>query len=787
MKNQPCPKPDCMYLHELAVTISVQCVTSHARGVNNVTMDGSVLKGSLGTTKFCSNFMKNQPCPKPDCMYLHELGVHNVTLDGRVLKGSLGTTKYCANFMKNQPCPKPDCMYLHELGVHNVTLDGRVLKGSLGTTKYCANFMKNQPCPKPDCMYLHELGVHNVTLDGRVLKGSLGTTKYCANFMKNQPCPKPDCMYLHELASFTKEEMHAGLHQVYERKLHNQLLAATRDKLEQAERQANGTGNSITNGDKSNDLKRIKTEAIVMETEAEVTERRRGLVSDHLHRWRIVLPGKIPVPSHNLRAQKKTKDTQETKSRKENTNSKKKDKSKHKSSNSISVSVDRDDKPSEESKTKEYKNSESNNISESFKTSNYKTSDFKNSESFNSDFKNEDTNSIYSSQTNNSVFDNENYLTNELDELESDRHSLLENHNLLDNSDHSLLDDDTHSLLNDANNEVMMMQRHREMLAGLVDNKHMLPQMKNSMLNGMNGYGLLDRDMGYLDRHSQMNSQLDKDVHMRDRSQSELIMRQNDMLARQHSANFHQNSNMLPPFGMRVDTSMGSINSLGGSSMNTLGGSSMPNMPGMPNSMGGGFMLHNQQMLNQQMQNGLVNGFDAQQTAQQLRMQLNRGLSDERRHQFPHNMLSAERLEVEHKQSDNIDRVRRTRMAPPGFSAQHMSSIGLGAARHPSQHGFLNSTTASYSDWTQMDPAIMAVKNQPQQPQPQPALSQQELFSRFNQLNVQPPNGMSKMHAMQWQASKMAGWGGPYNAIPLPPGFAPAKPAGLAAECIDAN
>lgn len=30
-------------------------------------------------------------------------------------------------------------------------------------------------------------------------------------------------------ASFTKEEMHAGLHQVYERKLHNQLLASQRD------------------------------------------------------------------------------------------------------------------------------------------------------------------------------------------------------------------------------------------------------------------------------------------------------------------------------------------------------------------------------------------------------------------------------------------------------------------------------------------------------------------------------------------------------------------------------
>ena len=37
-------------------------------------------------------------------------------LDGRTLKASLGTTKYCSHFMKNQSCPKNDCMYLHELG-----------------------------------------------------------------------------------------------------------------------------------------------------------------------------------------------------------------------------------------------------------------------------------------------------------------------------------------------------------------------------------------------------------------------------------------------------------------------------------------------------------------------------------------------------------------------------------------------------------------------------------------------------------------------------------------------
>lgn len=42
--------------------------------------------------------------------------VNNIVVDGRTLRASLGTTKYCSHFMKNQACPKPDCMYLHEIG-----------------------------------------------------------------------------------------------------------------------------------------------------------------------------------------------------------------------------------------------------------------------------------------------------------------------------------------------------------------------------------------------------------------------------------------------------------------------------------------------------------------------------------------------------------------------------------------------------------------------------------------------------------------------------------------------
>ncbi|PSN36341.1 hypothetical protein C0J52_16158 [Blattella germanica] len=77
--------------------------------------------------------------------------------------------------------------------------------------------------------------VNNIVVDGRTIRSSLGTTKYCSHFLKNQMCPKPDCMYLHELgdaeASFTKEEMQQGKHQEYEKKLHEQLLNVSKEKI----------------------------------------------------------------------------------------------------------------------------------------------------------------------------------------------------------------------------------------------------------------------------------------------------------------------------------------------------------------------------------------------------------------------------------------------------------------------------------------------------------------------------------------------------------------------------
>lgn len=74
-------------------------------------------------------------------------------------------------------------------------------------------------------------------------------------------------------------------------------------------------------------------------------------------------------------------------------------------------------------------------------------------------------------------------------------------------------------------------------------------------------------------------------------------------------ANFHPNTNMLPPFGMRVDNVLGSTVGVGSvGSVGAVGGSSL----------GGSFLLHNSGLLQSQpqmSQPGLVNGYDAPQSA----------------------------------------------------------------------------------------------------------------------------------------------------------------------------
>jgi CCR4-NOT transcription complex subunit 4 len=44
------------------------------QGLNDTVLEGKHLKAQYGTTKYCTMYLKNEKCPNPNCMYLHELG-----------------------------------------------------------------------------------------------------------------------------------------------------------------------------------------------------------------------------------------------------------------------------------------------------------------------------------------------------------------------------------------------------------------------------------------------------------------------------------------------------------------------------------------------------------------------------------------------------------------------------------------------------------------------------------------------------------------------------------------
>ena len=43
------------------------------KACNNYTLDSYELTATFGTTKYCNYFLKNNLCPKPECLYLHQI------------------------------------------------------------------------------------------------------------------------------------------------------------------------------------------------------------------------------------------------------------------------------------------------------------------------------------------------------------------------------------------------------------------------------------------------------------------------------------------------------------------------------------------------------------------------------------------------------------------------------------------------------------------------------------------------------------------------------------------
>lgn len=185
---------------------------------------------------------------------------------------------------------------------------------------------------------------------------------------------------------------------------------------------------------------------------------------------------------------------------------------------------------------------------------------------------------------NEKVFSNSAVKNEDVLELDTDeRHSLLDSHDLLlDNSDHSLLEDnDNHDLLTDvpSDQQHMLFNRHREMMSNISNNhnllQHSLP-MKNSLVSE---FGALENreQMFGLNDHPMVRPDTKELLMLRERHQNEMQLRQNELLARQNHSmmeqhkpylnnvgldtsqdsvlNFNQlqNTNILPPFGMRMD------------------------------------------------------------------------------------------------------------------------------------------------------------------------------------------------------------------------------------------
>lgn len=47
------------------------------------------------------------------------LAIDNIEVDGHLLRATFGTTKYCNFFIKNCECPNKDCLYSHYLADEN--------------------------------------------------------------------------------------------------------------------------------------------------------------------------------------------------------------------------------------------------------------------------------------------------------------------------------------------------------------------------------------------------------------------------------------------------------------------------------------------------------------------------------------------------------------------------------------------------------------------------------------------------------------------------------------------
>lgn len=92
--------------------------------------------------------------------------IDGIYIDGHQVKAAYGTTKYCSSYLRSQPCPNPNCMFLHEPGEeadafnssrkehtahhsHAAQVIPKATTSASSTPKLATATLREEPAPKP--------------------------------------------------------------------------------------------------------------------------------------------------------------------------------------------------------------------------------------------------------------------------------------------------------------------------------------------------------------------------------------------------------------------------------------------------------------------------------------------------------------------------------------------------------------------------------------------------------------------------------------------------------------
>ncbi|KAF7639837.1 hypothetical protein Mgra_00000757 [Meloidogyne graminicola] len=210
---------------------------------------GKVLKIAVGTAQAINNsappthtaYVTYARCE--DALKAIE-AINNIVVEGRLLKASLGTTKYCSSFLKGQTCYKPECMYLHEVADDKISFtkedmhqgkhteyerrlhEKRMSPSTFGQNVIGQSVQQNRHASTPspvtfdDVVTKEELsqGKQRLEYDRRLSKSKMSATTFGSNVIKQNHHASNSSLFVEDDAKKEPE---------YERRLHKNKLSTS--------------------------------------------------------------------------------------------------------------------------------------------------------------------------------------------------------------------------------------------------------------------------------------------------------------------------------------------------------------------------------------------------------------------------------------------------------------------------------------------------------------------------------------------------------------------------------